>query len=356
VSLVRFLEVPQKILTFRKDFFVFGSILRKTLVLKAIDISTPIPELEKFLSSNSWLNSGEKIESIEEPGEGNMNVVLRVITNEKSFILKQSRPFVQKYQQISAPIDRIVVEKNFYQAVRENAVSAHIPKILGFDREEHLLILEDLGQCEDMTSIYQKQDIAASHLDRLVFILGLMHRTEAEGSFPENLQMRFLNHKHIFVVPFSEKNELDLDSIQEGLNDLSIPFKTSKTIRAVVEEVGEKYLSSGDTLIHGDYYPGSWMTEGENLYIIDPEFGFVGFPEFDLGVMAAHIIMATGKKSYLNRIHASYQGKADVKLMSQVAGIEIARRIIGLAQLPMERTLKEKTKLLKKARKLILAT
>ncbi|MBC6998972.1 phosphotransferase [Cytophaga sp. FL35] len=322
--------------------------------MKAIDISTPIPELESFLSANSWLNPGEKIKSIEEPGEGNMNVVIRVVTNERSFILKQSRPYVQKYQQISAPVERIAVEKNFYQALLQNAVSAHIPQIIGYDSAEKLLLLQDLGNCEDMSIIYQNRDILAKHLDRLVFILGLIHRTEVDGSFPENLQMRFLNHKHIFVLPFEEDSDLNLDDIQEGLQDLSIPFKTSKTIKTVVEQVGQKYLSQGNTLIHGDYYPGSWMTEDGDLYIIDPEFGFVGFPEFDLGVMAAHIIMATGKKSYLNRIHASYQGTADKKLMAQVAGIEIARRIIGLAQLPMERTIKEKTKLLKKARKLIL--
>ncbi|WP_209402245.1 phosphotransferase [Pseudozobellia sp. WGM2] len=323
--------------------------------MKAIDISTPIPELENYLSKNSWLNSGEKIESVEQPGEGNMNVVVRVKTNERSFILKQSRPYVQKFQQISAPLNRIAVEKNFYQVVRENAVSAHMPKVIGYDSVENLLLLEDLGHCEDMTLIYNNKTIAAAHLDRLVFILGLIHRTEVNTNFPENLQMRFLNHKHIFVLPFSEDSDMNLDEIQEGLQELSMAFKSSKTIKSVVDQIGEKYLSPGSTLIHGDYYPGSWMTEADNLYIIDPEFGFPGFPEFDLGVMAAHIIMATGKKSYLNRIHSIYQGEADKKLMGQVAGIEIARRIIGLAQLPMERTLKEKAKLLKKARKLILA-
>jgi 5-methylthioribose kinase len=146
-----------------------------------------------------------------------------------------------------------------------------------------------------------------------------------------------------------------LNDIQPGLQELSQHFKEDAAIKAVVVKVGKKYLSPGDTLIHGDYYPGSWMTEAENLYIIDPEFGFVGFPEYDLGVLAAHVIMATGKKSFLDRVYAMYQGNADKRLMSQVAGIEITRRLIGLAQLPMERTLKEKERLLKKARKLMLA-
>jgi len=329
--------------------------LQKTTVLTVIDANTPLEELQNYLLSKEWLDAAEKITAIEKPGEGNMNVVLRIITDQRSFILKQSRPYVQKYQQIKAPVDRIAVEKKFYQAVRDNAVHAHVPKIIGFDASENLLLLEDLGNCKDMTYIYQKHAISNGLLDRLIFILGLIHRKKAPSDFPENMEMRQLNHQHIFELPFLEDNGFQLDDIQPGLQELSLQFKTDKKVRKIVKKVGKKYLKPGNTLLHGDYYPGSWMTEAENLYIIDPEFGFVGFPEFDLGVMAAHVIIATGKKGYMKRIHAAYQGDADLELMSQMAGIEIMRRLIGLAQLPLDRTLKEKSKLLKKARKLILS-
>lgn len=285
-----------------------------------------------------------------------MNVVLRIITDARSFILKQSRPYVQKYPQIEAPLNRIAVEKKFFQSVRDNAVSVHIPKILGYDSAEHLLLLEDLGHCTDLISIYKNRAISAKQLDRLIFILELVHRKKVDSDFPENLEMRRLNHQHIFVFPFLEDNGFELDKVQPGLQKLAMPYKTDTAIKSVVDQVGRKYLSPGKTLIHGDYYPGSWMTEAENLYVIDPEFAFMGFAEFDLGVMAAHIIMATGKKNYLKRILTNYQGEADKKLASQVAGIEMMRRLIGLAQVPIERTLEEKAKLLRKARKLILSS
>jgi len=328
--------------------------LHKTIALTPVDTSTPIPELQAYLSEKEWLNPDEKIISIEKPGEGNMNIVIRVVTDQRSFILKQSRPYVQKYQEVEAPLERIAVEKNFYQAVRDNAVNAHIPSILGYDSAENLLLLEDLGRCEDMVSIYRQRAIPARELDRLIFILGLIHRKNVKGDFPDNLEMRRLNHQHIFVLPFLEDNGLDLDDVQPGLQELSIPFKTDAALKSVVDRIGKKYLSPGKTLLHGDYYPGSWMTEADNLYVIDPEFAFPGFAEFDLGVMAAHLIMATGKKRFLNQIHNRYQGEADKKLMGQIAGIEIIRRLIGLAQLPLERDINEKRKLLKKARRLIM--
>ncbi len=284
-----------------------------------------------------------------------MNVVLRVITDERSFILKQSRPYAQKYPEVAAPVERIAVEKNFYQTLRDNAVNAHIPNILGFDSAENLLLLEDLGHCETMVSIYEKRNIPAKELDRLIFILGLIHRKKIDDDFPDNLEMRRLNHQHIFVLPFLKNNGLDLDNVQPGLQELSIPFKTDTALKSVVEKIGKKYIFPGKTLLHGDYYPGSWMTETDKLYVIDPEFAFPGFAEFDLGIMTAHLIMATGKSGYLNLVYDKYQGEADKKLMGQVAGIEIIRRLIGLAQLPLKRSLDEKTKLLQKARKLILA-
>ena len=320
-----------------------------------IDLDTNIEELRDYLVVNEWLNDGENLLSLEKPGEGNMNVVLRLTTDQRSFILKQSRPFVQKYQQIAAPIERIGVEHQFYETVQSSALNAHIPKILGYDVSSYMLLLEDLGDCEDMVTIYKNRSITSKELQKLVFILGLIHRRKAPSDFPDNLEMRRLNHQHIFVLPFMEDNGFSLDDIQPGLQQLSKPYKSDSELKAKVETIGNQYLSKGNTLLHGDYYPGSWMTETNNLYVIDPEFSFVGFAEFDLGVMAAHLVMATGKKKFLKRIEDLYSGTVNTKLMAQVAGIEIMRRLIGLAQLPLERTIEEKKSLLKKAYKMIMS-
>ena len=334
---------------------LISKLTSNNFILFKIDIDTPISALQEYLYMNDWLLSKkEEILSVEKPGEGNMNVVLRVITNKRSFILKQSRPFVQKYQQIEAPLKRIRVEQKFYKAISSSALSAHIPKIIGYDKSEHLLLLEDLGDCEDMVSIYQKREVGKNELQKLIFIIGLIHRTKVPSDFPKNLEMRRLNHQHIFELPFMKDNGFSLDDVQPGLQELSLPYKTDTKLKKVVKKVGKQYLSEGNTLLHGDYYPGSWMTESNNLYVIDPEFGFAGFAEFDLGVMAAHLILSTGKKKYLKRIHGQYEGKTDLGLMGQVAGIEIMRRLIGLAQLPLERTIEEKKNLLKKARKMIM--
>ena len=114
-------------------------------------------ELIQFFQENKIINKNEKILEIEKPGEGNMNLVLRIKTNERSFIVKQSREFVQKYPQILAPIERVEVEAYFYKTIEKNKIlSDKMPRILAFYPAHYLLVLEDLGNNTDFTFLYQK--------------------------------------------------------------------------------------------------------------------------------------------------------------------------------------------------------
>ena len=322
--------------------------------MKYIDIHTDLKIIKEFLLEINFLKESEEILSAEKPGEGNMNVVLRVTTNQRSFIVKQSRPFVQKYQDIPAPEDRIDVEYQFYKAIESPAITCHIPKILAYDAKNYVLILEDLGNCEDMSFLYKNRVIETESIQLLVDILSNIHKSEVSNTYPENKELRALNHQHIFVLPFVTDNGFSLDTIQDGLEAVSQAYKNDEKLKAQITLVGERYLSEGTTLLHGDYYPGSWMTKEDEVYVIDPEFSFKGFAEFDLGVMAAHMVMATGNKLMISKIKQAYKLKLDEPLFLQITGIEIMRRLIGLAQLPLERTLEEKKELLEIARLLII--
>ncbi|MGJ8759684.1 phosphotransferase [Polaribacter sp. HaHaR_3_91] len=322
--------------------------------MKYIDIHTDLKIIKEFLLEINFLKESEEILSAEKPGEGNMNVVLRVTTNQRSFIVKQSRPFVQKYQDIPAPEDRIDVEYQFYKAIESPAITCHIPKVLAYDAKNYVLILEDLGNCEDMSFLYKNRVIETESIQLLVDILSNIHKSEVSNTYPENKELRALNHQHIFVLPFAVDNGFSLDTIQDGLEAVSQAYKNDEKLKEQITLVGERYLSEGTTLLHGDYYPGSWMTKEDEVYVIDPEFSFKGFAEFDLGVMAAHMVMATGNKLMISRIKQAYKLKLDEPLFLQITGIEIMRRLIGLAQLPLERTLEEKKELLEIARLLII--
>jgi len=226
--------------------------------------------------------------------------------------------------------------------------------VLGYFEKETTLILEDLGHCDDMSFMYKNRVISDTQLNTLIQILMSIHSAPVTKDYPENKELRLLNHQHIFLLPFLTENGFSLDSIQEGLEALSLPYKNDEQLKEEIIKVGEKYLDTGDTLLHGDFYPGSWMQQNQHIYVIDPEFSFKGFAEFDLGVFIAHSVMATMDTSIVTQIREKYTLSIDEKLLSQIVGIEILRRLIGLAQLPLSHSLEEKSTLMKFAYSMIM--
>ena len=87
------------------------------------------PRQEKYLRKSGLLLSNENILEYSKAGEGNMNVVVRLKTETRSIILKQSRPFVNKYPTIPAPLGRIFIEDDFYRIINQNEfLSSYSPK------------------------------------------------------------------------------------------------------------------------------------------------------------------------------------------------------------------------------------
>lgn len=310
-----------------------------------ISVDSSIIELQDFLEQLNWIDD-ETITEVVSAGEGNMNVVLRIATDQRSFILKQSRPYVQKYPDIPAPIERIDVEAQFYGALGKSDVSQHLASVMNYAPQEYLLMLSDLGDIVDMTSIYHTREINNTYVEQLVRIAYQCHKSVDVAGFPENMELRKLNHQHIFMLPFDIGNGFSLDDVQAGLQEMARPYQENLVLTSLIAEMGDNYLSQGNVLVHGDYYPGSWMHSDQELYVLDPEFAHLGQAEFDLGVMSAHLIMATHDMAYRSKVIEAYPNEIDQVLLSRYAGIEIMRRLIGLAQLPISRTLAEKKELM----------
>jgi 5-methylthioribose kinase len=321
--------------------------------MKIISKESSLLEIEKYIKKElNIFSSDEKILNIKVPGEGNMNIVLRINSNKKSFILKQSRPYINKYPDIKNSEKRIIVENEFYELIKKSEINKFFPNKIQFIEKDFILILEDLGKCKDMSYLYSSKTINEHHFNSLIYILKSIHQTKVK-SFPTNSSLKKLNHQHIFILPF-EKNDFPLDDIQNGLKKLSTYITNDLNLNGIVKKIGDMYLKVGKTLLHGDYYPGSWMEKDENVYVIDPEFSHIGFKEFDIGVMGAHLTMITEKEEYLKKIIKAYSGDIDKSLFYKVSGIEIIRRIIGLAQLPLNMSLTVKEKLLNISKKMIL--
>ena len=309
--------------------------------------------LATYLRRAGWLDHPDELLDARRAGQGNMNYVLRVRTRARSFILKQSRPWVEKYPRIAAPWDRALVEAKFYQTVQPfDAVAACMPRLLGFDAEARILQLSDLGESETLERLYWGETFGPGELTALKMYLSRLHAAFRDPDLRvpfANAEMRALNHEHIFRVPFDGLKGLNLDSITPGLAALAGQLQGDAAVQRRAEWLGQLYLGEGECLVHGDYFPGSWMRTTDGIGIIDPEFCFFGRAEFDWGVMLAHLHLARLPAESL------VPPGLDLTLVKAFAGVEILRRLIGVAQLPLRYGLEEKRLLLCLGRDLLLA-
>ncbi|MBK8516659.1 MAG: phosphotransferase [Saprospiraceae bacterium] len=324
-----------------------------------LNASEPL-KLADYLRSKRWLHHDETIRMASIPGEGNMNFVLRIDTGYRSFIVKQSKDYVEKYPHVAAPADRIVTEGAFYRKVSgHDTLQEFMPLLLGIDIENNVLVLEDLGNSRDFTRIYHKDEfISDDELIGLVHYLSALHesffRDNSDAVFA-NKKMKILNHEHIFCYPFQKDNGFDLNTITPGLQEVAIRYKTDGMLKTIVSKLGECYLSEGNYLLHGDFYPGSWLLTKNGIKVIDPEFCFYGSREFDLAIMQAHLILARQNQSVIDLIAKHYDAYDTLNkpIIRRMTGTEIMRRLIGLAQLPLDLSLDSKKQLLEQASQMI---
>ena len=337
----------------------FSKTLPGIFFLDAEDITG----LSQYLQRQHFLNDGEIIAQLERAGDSNMNLVLRATTSSRSFIIKQARPWVEKYPHIEAPLDRILREALYYEITNIDAtLQTFHPAILFYDPASFLIIMEDLGKVADFMSLYQgKTELNTEHIVQLSNYLSQLHDQFGNQGFKRavpNYRMRILNAEHIFEFPFKKDNGFDLDKIQPGLSQFAFTFKNDRALLKCKEKLMDLYLGDEHLcLLHGDFYPGSWLNVSGRIKIIDPEFCFTGPAEFDTGIFIAHLLMANQPKKLIDVVFSNSKTSDDFnfELMLNFTGIEILRRILGLAQLPLVLAFEQRKALLLQARELVVS-
>ncbi len=299
--------------------------------------------VERVLHSAGALAADERVTRCGKAGEGNMNLTLRVLITgtggQRSVVVKQSRPWVEKYEAIAAPWDRAISELRFYQRLAGvGGVAGRMPRLLAANEAARVLVLEDLGFARDLTGLYGGDRLTRETCVEIASLLRALHDATRGQASPEmaNRAMRELNHQHMYVIPLEPDNGLALSDVEPSLPAAADALRRDREYLRLVRLTGERYLADGDCLLHGDYFPGSWLATERGLRVIDPEFSFFGDAEFDLGVCIAHLSLARRPWSDAQSVLAAYDATSlDSALLSRFAGCEVMRRLIGYAQLPL---------------------
>ncbi len=287
----------------------------------------------------------DEVARVEPAGDGNINWVRRVRAGDRSFVVKQARPQLERFPEYEAPTERIVCEARYYETVRAFDSDAVCPAVLHFDSDARLLVLEDLGYAPRLETVLAKGGDASAVATRLARFLGAVHgATAGDASLAvrfENEAMRRLHGDHIFVLPFAA-NEFPL---APPVRALAEAIWRDGRIAAVARDAYAEYLGRADALVHADVQATNVLVAERGAVLLDAEIAHLGDPAFDLGTLFAHLWLSAVARGVApdadaairdaRRAYANAAPGADAQLEARAdryAAIEMLRRTLGAAR------------------------
>lgn len=235
-----------------------------------------------------------------EISDGNLNVVFRVFGPAGSIIVKQALPYLRVAGE-SWPLTRhrARIEADAI-AIHDKLLPNVMPGLVHFDDAMSVLVLEDLAghitwrdaliACEDVPGAAATvgQYSAAVLLGTSDLILPTRERRSLRTGFVYS-ELCLVTEDLIFTAPYQDAASNKYD---EAVADLAGQLQRDRSLRAAAAELRFAFKTRDEALIHGDLHSGSVMIATNDHRVIDLEFAFFGPFGFDPGVLLANLALA----------------------------------------------------------------
>jgi 5-methylthioribose kinase len=301
-------------------------------------------ELPAYLQSIGILRAEDTV-TVEPAGDGNINWVRRVrVNDERSWIIKQARPSLERFPQYQVSTERIVFEARYFETVRALDRETVCPHIVYFDEPQRVLVVEDLGDAERLDRALARGADPRDAITRVAAFLGTVHastRNDGLSARFANNDMRRLHGDHIFQLPFKDNDFPLAPPIRRRAEQI----QGEQRLGRIAAGAYDRYLQSQRALVHADAQAGNILLTPTGPKLLDAEIAHVGDPAFDIGTLIAHVLLPAAAAGNAKRMEATLEGLwsayanahgaqdcppfADAALY---AGIEMLRRTIGAAR------------------------
>jgi 5-methylthioribose kinase len=260
------------------------------------DYLAVLPEVAALLggSPGDW--------SIDEIGDGNLNLVFIVRGAKGGIAVKQALPYVRLVgESWPLPLSRSHYE---HLALMRQAQLAPglVPAVLHHNEALALIAMELL----EPHIIMRKGLVAATcyphFVDHITTFLACTlflssdlavpaaQKKQDIAAFSGNHALCKITEDLIFTDPYFQAEQNRWTS--PWLDATAARFREDLDLHVAVSRLKLKFMASPEALVHGDLHTGSIMvTEGETR-VIDPEFAFYGPMGFDLGAVIGNLIMS----------------------------------------------------------------
>lgn len=332
-----------------------------------------------------------------EIGDGNLNYVFRVMDgkNSKSVIIKQAGPVARISDEFKLSPDRNRIESEILK-LQYSLAPGLVPEVYHYDPIMNCCVMEDLSDHVILRTALMKHEefpLLADHITTYMVntllltsdvVMGHKEKKELVKSFI-NPELCEITEDLVYTEPFYDcaRNDIFENTrkfAEEHLwKDKNFLLETAK--------LKFEFMTNAQCLLHGDLHSGSIFVKKDSTKVIDPEFAFYGPAGYDIGNVIAHFVFAMvnaeatmedgeAKSSYINWIKksivevidmfkdkfnlaydekatekvAKYEGFREFYLNSilrdtaAVAGLELCRRIIGIAHVKDVTSITDKEK------------
>jgi 5-methylthioribose kinase len=221
---------------------------------------------------------------------GLLNELWRVPARPEPVIVKHAPPHVASNPTIPLDAERIAFEARALDdlspggrlaALADDA--ARPPRPIDFDAAAAVLVMEDLGSCDDLVeAIARGGDAAALGAAAGRFVGRLHAATWDRAEFAEDYRNLAIQRSRL---------EVQYGAVSTWLEDAGVAADDAQSLGARARDLGERWLEPGRCLLMGDLWPPSILVVSEGVRIIDWEFAHFGSPVQDVAHLAAHLRM-----------------------------------------------------------------
>lgn len=320
-----------------------------------------------------------------EIGDGNLNYIFRVadLRTGTSLVVKQAGGTARLSDQFVVSKDRNRIEAEILKIENELAPGL-VPRIYHYDTVMNCCVMEDLSDHTIMRGALLERKtfpLFADHITTFMVntllltsdvVMDHKKKKELAGNFI-NPDLCEITEDLVYTEPFNDVKKRN-DVFPPNLEFVARELYADKRLLLETAKMKFDFFCNTQCLIHGDLHTGSIFIKPGSTKVIDPEFAYYGPAGYDVGNVTANLIFAwanadtvmedavergeftrwLGKtlvrvvdlfvekwkvlwKERVTEVVAGYEGFAGWYLgtvlrdAAGVTGLELCRRIVGIA-------------------------
>ena len=339
----------------------------------------------EYVKENKFFEASAEL-SCKEIGDGNLNYVFRVIdeNNKKSIIVKQAGNTARISDEFKLSTDRNRIESEIL-VLEGKLTNGLVPKVYKYDPIMNCCVMEDLSDYTIMRTALLNHETFPQFADHITtFLVNTLLMTSdlvMEHKEKKEMVKNYINPELceisedlVYSEPFNNyKNRNEVFPSNDKF--VSEEIYGDKQLGLEMAKLKFEFMNHAQALIHGDLHTGSIFIKQDSTKVIDPEFAFYGPMGYDIGNVIANLIFAQvngemtitdleKKKEFTNWVSQTISELIDLfkekflvawkiqvtdclakeegfdrwylnnvlKDTAGVAGLELLRRIIGMAK------------------------